>query len=229
MSQPATIQILPTEILHLIAKNLDVFSLINLQHSCQRFCESIPSPTHKQLIEAEKSGLGFQKEFYACRDCLRLRPRAKFADTMIKRKKAKWGPGATDRWCVDCGLHPQPGTNRYTVGNLIPIMGGVYIICLRCGDFGVAAVEDGKPVETPLCEICWRPIRARLRAEQVRQEKARLRAEQAERSARRRGMGYSASYSDDVVPPSPTWSEEFMDLVQAEADSYMNSPGPGSD
>ncbi|OQD84877.1 hypothetical protein PENANT_c011G00683 [Penicillium antarcticum] len=132
MSQPATIQILPTEILHLIAKNLDVFSLINLQHSCQRFCESIPSPTHKQLIEAEKSGLGFQKEFYACRDCLRLRPRAKFADTMIKRKKAKWGPGATD----------------------------------RC---------------------------------------------------------------DDVVPPSPTWSEEFMDLVQAEADSYMNSPGPGSD
>jgi hypothetical protein len=34
---------------------------------------------------------------------------------MVKRKKARWGYNAAERWCVDCGINPRPGTNRYTL------------------------------------------------------------------------------------------------------------------
>jgi hypothetical protein len=230
MSQPTTIRDLPTEILHIIAYHLDAFSLIWLQRSCRLFRELIPSPTHLELIEAEVTEFGTQNDLYTCRDCLRLRPRAKFADNMVKRKKAKWMENRWDRWCVDCGINPRPGTNRYTAGNLIVILGEPYVICLVCREFRAAASENGKPLT--VCQVCRRLARAieeRKEADRARQERARVRAEQAERRARRSEAWGSASDSDDVFPPSPTSSEEYMDMVQAEAATYMNSPGAASD
>ncbi|KAJ5479400.1 hypothetical protein N7530_004909 [Penicillium desertorum] len=214
MSQASTICGLPTEILLIIAHHLDAFSLIWLQRSCQLFRGMIPSPTHLELMEAETTQFGFQNDLYACRDCLRLRPRAKFADKMVKRKKGKMGVNATERWCVDCGLNPRPGTNRYTAGNIITILEESYVICLDCRNFREAASENGQPLA--VCQVC-------------RRERARMRAEQAERRARRREEWGSASDSDEIIPPSPTSSEEYMEIVQAEADMYMNSPGAGSD
>lgn len=230
MSQASTICDLPTEILLIIAHHLDAFSLIWLQRSCQLFRGTIPSPTHLELIDAEITPFGSQNDLYACRDCLRLRPRAKFADNMVKRKKAKLRDNATERWCVDCGLNPRPGTNRYTAGNIITILEKPYVICLECRNFREAASENGKPLA--VCQGCRRFTRAieeRAEADRARRERARLRAEQAERRARRREAWGSASDSDDIIPPSPTFSEEYMDIVQAEADMYMNSPGAGSD
>lgn len=231
MSQSPTIRHLPTEILHIIARHLDAFSLIWLQRSCRLFREILLSPTHLELVEAETTEFGIQNDLYACADCLRLRPRAKFADNMVKRKKAKLvGSNRWDRWCVDCGINPRPGTNRYAAGNLIVILGEPFVICIRCRKFRVGAVEDGKPLF--VCQVCRRLTKAieeRKEADRARQERARLRAEQAERRARRREMWGSASDSDEVFPPSPTSSEEYMDMIQAEAATYMNSPGAGSD
>lgn len=229
MSQSSTICDLPTEILLIIAHHLDAFSLIWLQRSCQLFRGIIPSPTHLEIIEAETTQFGTENDLYACQDCLRLRPRAKFADNMVKRKKAKWGYNATERWCVDCGINPRPGTNRYTAGNIITVLGEPYVICLECREFRKGASENGKPLF--VCQFCRRFTRAieeRAEAERARRQRAQLRAEQAERIARRREMYGSASESDEI-PPSPTSSEEYMDMIQAEAAMYMNSPGPGSD
>lgn len=148
---------------------------------------------------------------------------------MVKRKKAKWGCNATERWCVDCGISPQPGTNRYTAGNIITILGEPYVICLECRKFRKGASENGKQLF--VCQVCRRFARAfeeRAEADRARRERARLRAEQAERRARRREVWGSASESDEI-PPSPTSSEEYMEMIQAEAAMYMNSPGPGSD
>ncbi|KAJ5614582.1 hypothetical protein N7528_008236 [Penicillium herquei] len=229
MSQCSTICDLPTEILLIVAHHLDAFSLIWLQRSCQLFRGIIPSPTHLDIIEAETTQFGTENDLYACQDCLRLRPRTKFADNMVKRKKAKGGHNAKERWCVDCGINPRPGTNRYTAGNIITVLGEPYVICLRCRKFREGASDTGKPLF--VCYFCWRSTRLieeHAEAERARQERARLRAEQAKRRARRREMWDSASDSDEI-PPSPTPSEEYMDMIQAEADMYMNSPGPGSD
>lgn len=196
MSQPTTIRDLPTEILHMIAYYLDAFSLIWLQRSCRLFRDLIPSPTHLALIEAEVTEFGYQNDLYACRDCLRLRPRAKFGDNMVKKKKAKWMDKRWNRWCVDCGINPRPGTNRYNAGNLIVILGEPYVICPRCRQFRAAASENGKPL--PVCETCrrfTRTIEERQEADRARQERARLRAEQAERRAKRREV-YGSSGSD---------------------------------
>ena len=229
MSQTSAICDLPTEILLKIAHHLDAFSLIWLQRSCQLFRGIIPFPNHLELIEAETTQFGIENDLYACQDCLRLRPRAKFADNMLKRKKAKWGDNATERWCVDCGITPRPGTNRYTAGNIITVLGEPYVICLECRKFRKGASENGKQLF--VCQVCRRftkAIEERAEADRARRERARLRAEQAERRARRREVWGSASESDEI-PPSPTSSEEYMEMIQAEAAMYMNSPGPGSD
>lgn len=215
MSQASTICDLPTEILLIIAHHLDAFSLIWLQRSCQLFRGTIPSPSHLELMEAEITQFGFQNDLYACLDCLRLRPRAKFADNMVKRKKAKLRYNAKQRWCVDCGLNPRPGTNRYTVGNIITILEKPYVICLECREFREGASEIGKSLA--VCRVCRRSTKAI-------EERA-----EAERRARRRETWGSDSDSDEIIPPSPTPSEKYMNMIQAEAAMYMNSPGAGSD
>lgn len=63
-------------------------------------------------------------------------------------------------------------------------------------------------------------IEEHVEADRERRRRARLRAEQAERRARRREAWGSASDSDDMIPPSPTSSEEYMDMIQAEASMY---------
>lgn len=228
MSRTNTILDLPTEILQMIAYYLDADapSIIWLRSSCQILRSSIPPPTHAKLIEWETAGFGLQNDLYACRDCLILRPKAKFGDKMTKKEKAKWGLDVINRWCVECGIKPLPGTNRYTAGNHIQISGEHYVICLRCRHFGAGASADGKPLS--VCQDCQhvtKTIEERRAAGRARQERDRLRAEQTERRARRCAIYGSDSDSDDIVPPSPTFSEEQMDMIQLEA----NSPGAGSD
>ncbi|OJD25928.1 hypothetical protein ACJ73_02704 [Blastomyces percursus] len=174
MSQSIAIRDLPAEILHIIAQNLDAFSLIRLRSSCRDLRESIPSLPIGRLIEAERTEFGTQNDLYACRDCLRLRPRANFADKMVKKSKSKWGYNDVDRWCVDCGINPRPGTNRYTRGNHIVILGEPHGICLRCRQFKRGALIDGK------CHVC-RPSIVETGLQDVfdraQRERARLRAE----------------------------------------------------
>lgn len=141
---------------------------------------------------------------------------------MVKKKKGKWSTNAADRWCVDCGLNPRPGTNRYNAGDVIIILGELNVLCLRCREYKEGTSRDGTPLR--VCKVCYEPTRLaekRAEAERAREERARLRAEQAERRARRLETWGSASDSDDVCPPSPTWEDEFMHMVQA--DAYMDS------
>jgi hypothetical protein len=136
------------------------------------------------------------------------------------------GVRCDDRWCLKCGIKPLPGTNRYTAGNHIQISWEHYVICLRCRDFGAGASENGKPLS--VCQGCQhakKTIEERRAAGRARQEWDRLCAEQAERRARRRANYGADSDSDDIVQPSPTFSEEQMDMMQLEA----ISPGTGSD
>lgn len=231
MAGSTTLLDLPTEIHQLIAQCLDFPSLIRLKTICRHFHTLISPLSVDQMLEVEVSAFGWQKDLYTCRDCLRLRPRAKFADNMIRKKKAKLAVDAEKRFCVDCGINPRQGTTRYTLGSHIVIQGEQYVICRSCGVFREAAVERGRNMSE--CQRCWSFSRANeQRAEEIRarQERARLRAEQATRRARRRELwGSDYEDSEDDMAPSPTWSEIQMEMIQSEADTYMNSPKPGSD
>ncbi|PGG95186.1 hypothetical protein GX51_08308 [Blastomyces parvus] len=203
MSRSIAILDLPTEILHLIGQDLDTFSLIRLRSSCRGLRESMPSPTHRQLLEAECTEFGTQNDLYACKDCLRLRPRAKFGDKMVVKKRRKGEYTAADRFCVDCGINPRPGTTRYNRGDQIMIQKKPHGTCLRCRKFKPGALEDGQ------CHDCLpsRKPSGQILFDRGRQERARLRAEKAERRARRREIwGSSGDETDEI--PSPTSSEQ---------------------
>ncbi len=69
----------------------------------------------------------------------------------------------------------------------------------------------------------------RIRNEEMRQMRKKERAER--RAARRAiwGSDYDEYTDDSSETPSLTWSEIQMNMVQAEADEYMNSPKAGSE
>lgn len=161
------------------------------------------------MLEVEVSGFGKQKDLYTCRDCLRLRSKARFADNMVKKKKARSAVDAGKRFCVDCGIHPRHGTTRYTRGSHILIQGEQYVVCRSCGTFSDAAVEGGRNMsECQRCRSFSRAIEQRTEEYRARQERANIRAEQSMRRARRREiLGSDYEDSDDDIPPSPTWYE----------------------
>jgi len=59
------------------------------------------------------------------------------------------------------------------------------------------------------------------------QEGARLKIEQIARRALRRDI-WSFDSDSDELPSSPTWDEEQLAMIQAEADFYVISPKAGS-
>ncbi|KAE8324450.1 hypothetical protein BDV39DRAFT_180516 [Aspergillus sergii] len=231
MARPTTLLDLPTEIHQHIAQCLDFPSLIQLKLVCQHFYALLPPLSFNRMLEVEVSAFGMQKDLYTCGDCLRLRPRARFADNMVKKKRAKFAVGAKKRFCVDCGVNARQGTTRYTRGSQIIVQGEQYVICRSCGAFREAAVEGGRNMsECRHCRLFSREIERRAEEYRAQQERARLRVEQAMRRARSRELwGSEYEDSEDDISSSPTWSEREMDMIQSEANDYMNSPKPGSE
>ncbi|KAF7588079.1 hypothetical protein BBP40_006178 [Aspergillus hancockii] len=101
---------LPPE-LHLLIANLLIFpDLIHLKLTCSYFSDIIPPLSHYELLQAELSDFALARDIYTCRYCLRLRPAAKFADRMLRRRRGRYGRDAEKRFCVECGLMPRSGT-----------------------------------------------------------------------------------------------------------------------
>lgn len=152
-----TIFSLPRETHEVIIDYLDPPDHLHLRAVSQSFRELIPPLRIQQLLQVEVSDFGLTKDLYTCRDCMRLRPRAKFADNMVKRKKAKAGAEAGKRFCVECGTSPNPnpllpGTSRYTRGCHVVILGEQHVVCYSCGRFSLAAGDRG--VYTDECRDC---------------------------------------------------------------------------
>ncbi|KAL2216956.1 hypothetical protein M432DRAFT_658985 [Thermoascus aurantiacus ATCC 26904] len=191
---------LPTEVQEHIIQYLNFPEIICLMITCTWFNNLIRPLTHRELLEAENTLRG--------------------------------EPGANNRFCVECGINPSKGTTRYTVGSQIIVQGVLYVICGSCRSFKKGAKDDDGN-NTAECESCWRfrrAIKQRNDEHRARQERARKRAEQTARRAVRREMyGSEHEDSDEDIPPSPTWSDDYFEMIQAEADQYMNSPKSGSE
>jgi hypothetical protein len=223
---------LPNEIQQHIIDYLDFPSNVLLKMTCRYFNTFITALGHGELMEAETSDFCLQKDLYACRDCLRLRTKTTFADNVVRKRRGRYRIDSAKRFCVDCGVNPREGTTRYCAGSQIVMQGELYVICGSCRTFAKGArTEEGR--NTSVCQRCWsfsRAIRQRDEEHHARQERARLRAEQAlKRAQKRKIWGSEYETSDDDISPSPTWSDIQFDMVQAEANLYMNSPKPGSE
>lgn len=120
---------------------------------------------------------------YACKLCRRLRPPEAFTGGMISGKRGKGRPGATERFCVGCGVASQ----RYQKGQLLylglPAEGGLGkpdgldfsvedgvgksslnagghaaaaaagIVCKRCGKFRAVPAQSREGIRR-LCGDC---------------------------------------------------------------------------
>lgn len=191
----------------------------------------IPPPSVDDLLELERTIFKGESNLYTCGVCLTLRPRGEFADKMVDKKRGKSYScqDAGKRFCVECGITPNPetGARRYTPGCHVVIFGEQFVVCRSCWKFDLAAVEDGR--NTSECPQC-RPIsRAKeQRAKRTMEENKalvqaeRLRVEKKTRRAKRREI-MGSEYEDREY--SPTESELWFD----EVDVYMGSPKAGSD
>ncbi|KAB8074200.1 hypothetical protein BDV29DRAFT_173941 [Aspergillus leporis] len=151
---------LPPE-LHVLIANLLVFpDLIHLKLTCSYFSALIPSLSHQGLLQAELTDFALAHDIYTCRYCLRLRPAAKFADRMLRRRRGRYGRDAEKRFCVDCGLMPRSGTARYGPGAQIVVQGVLFVICMVCREFGIG-IKDRFGRGMAICEGCWKDRSAR--------------------------------------------------------------------
>ncbi|KAF2849794.1 hypothetical protein T440DRAFT_555735 [Plenodomus tracheiphilus IPT5] len=130
---------LPREILMMIAIELDdIVSLAEspLRRTCKYMNEVVeyawavkPSPrTVERLFEYERNYLSRHSpkgRRWACKHCLRLRPRHIFAHDQLLR------PDYQNRTCVECGF--KKGEWGYGVGESVAVGNERWVNCMDCG------------------------------------------------------------------------------------------------
>lgn len=143
---------LPAELDHLIAQHLDMLDLMRMRITCSALHAAIPPLSLSELLELERTVFDHESDPYICFDCKRLRPRRKFADSMVKSKRSKLSiyQDVRKRFCIDCGISRG---GRYTPGSHIVVFREQFVVCRSCWEFRKAAVEDGR--NTSECLRCW--------------------------------------------------------------------------
>lgn len=182
---------LPPEIHSAIVTYLAFPSKPNLKCTNHYFYDLVAPLTHNELLEAEQilpgvskrfeaaSGLSCSAKFFACKDCLRLRPRSKFANHVtrdMKRKRKRRGIGGMDadqRFCIDCGIKE----NRFYRGEYIEIGYEGFVLCVDCGEFRAKAKERG---ERRRCQDCWLSAHRVTLWREGRKQRRKARVEQRE-------------------------------------------------
>jgi hypothetical protein len=137
---------LPSDIHESIISHLGFPEKPLLRMTCRHFQILIRPMTHAEIFGIDRRTCGgaerhpdmIQKDFFGCKECLRLRPKFKFADKMRRFKKGKWGKEPGKRFCVDCAIKPSKdgsGPAPYRPGTSVAILGVLHALCLDCGLF----------------------------------------------------------------------------------------------
>ncbi|KAL2017781.1 hypothetical protein VTK56DRAFT_1699 [Thermocarpiscus australiensis] len=220
----STLLELPGEIHNRIIGQLEPMDLLMLRSTCRYFRNIIPPLNMDELLVAEISKIGIERNLYACCLCLRLRRAWHFADKMMKGPKRKLPEGGSSRhtrFCVECGLNPPPGHHGYTRGDFITRNGVVSVKCMFCTRLAQAA-KDGSGKNTQWCTRCWpivtpegREMR-RLEAARRQQEEERRQRERQEQEQRR--LQRRAVWGSDAEDTDEDADEEASDGSYFETD-----------
>ena len=99
--------------------------------------------THAEIFGTDEEHPGVERHptmvktrYFGCKECLRLRPASKFADSMVTGRNGKFGRNPEMRFCIDCGTKtPSDGSGPalYIRGVVLRVGGQMMVFCLECG------------------------------------------------------------------------------------------------
>ncbi|KAF3010029.1 hypothetical protein E8E13_011469 [Curvularia kusanoi] len=134
------------------AKDEHDLAILHLRSTNQYFRNLIPPPTHAQLLHIESVlSPTHSGKVYACRFCLFLLPRTKFATGMLKGKTGINGTGREGRFCAACGFNTNT-TGRgqgYCPSTRVSVSGIDWVWCKHC-----KAVKRGEEAESGCVGVC---------------------------------------------------------------------------
>jgi hypothetical protein len=136
------------------AKDETDITLLQLRRTNRYFRSLVLPPTHNDLLSLELIE-PFKRSKYACRFCLRLRPKTKFASIKLKGKTGLGGTNREKRFCVDCGFDTTvSGQGQgYCPGTCVHVNGLHWLWCRKC-----KLVQKGEETNSGclvLCKACY--------------------------------------------------------------------------
>ncbi|EUC37702.1 hypothetical protein COCCADRAFT_22677 [Bipolaris zeicola 26-R-13] len=135
------------------ATDEDDLALLQLRRTNRYFRDLVPPPTHDDLLSLEL--VLYEYPVYACKFCLCLRPRAKFAAAMLKGKTGTNGQARYKRFCADCGFDTTVvgRSQRYCRGSRAFVGGVDWVWCKHCNL--VKKEEEADSVCPGLFKACY--------------------------------------------------------------------------
>lgn len=171
---PLSLASLPTELHLAILPHLQYDSLSSLRAVNRHFSSVVSlemitaalqrhQEVKRQLVRAEHaqyrkewvfddaahdvSDLGI--ESHVCYTCLEEKPSGDFTEKHVIKKRARGGPFAIKRFCINCGLK-----KRWNGGTVIESWRKFYVVCVACKELKIAVVP-GRKVKWSVCLDCW--------------------------------------------------------------------------
>ncbi|KAF2016317.1 hypothetical protein BU24DRAFT_199136 [Aaosphaeria arxii CBS 175.79] len=202
------------------AKGEHDLALLQLRRTNRYFRNLVPPPTHNDLLSLELALCKYS--VYACKFCLRLQPKTKFAYAMLKGKTGVNGKARDRRFCAECGFDTTEvgQSQRYCPGTKACVNGVNWIWCKRCKI--VKKGEEATSVCVGLCKECCRcslEYGSPLHLRALTPLRTSSRPPEASSGRIRLNTSDEDSDGDDKIDEYDFWEEQFQ-LVQQEDDDW---------
>ncbi|KAF1957983.1 hypothetical protein CC80DRAFT_381894, partial [Byssothecium circinans] len=96
---------LPLEIFRNIFGRLELQDKACLTMTNRCFRTILDPPTHEDFLYAENYVWASSRGLYTCKGCISFRQLDHFTDDMRKGRRARRGPEANTRLCIQCGVN----------------------------------------------------------------------------------------------------------------------------
>jgi hypothetical protein len=128
-------------------------ALLQLRQTNRYFRNLVPSPTHSDLLSLE-SAL-FKYSAYACKFCLCLLLKTKFASSMLKGPRGVNGTARDRRFCAECGFDITAVglSQRYCLSSRVCVNGVDWVWCKHCKI--IRKGEEANSACVGLCKECY--------------------------------------------------------------------------
>lgn len=204
-------------------------ALLQLRRTNRYFRNLVPPPTHDDLLSLELALCKYS--VYACRFCLCLQAKTKFASAMLKGKTGVNGKARDRRFCAECGFDTTVvgSSQRYCPGTRACVDGVDWVWCKHCKH--VRKWEEATSGCVGLCKKCHNALGCRCSVECGRRLHSTpplhprtlrsLRSMHPEASSGRIRLNASDTDSngDDQIDGDDFWEEQFW-LAQQEDDDW---------
>lgn len=203
------------------AKDIHDLALLQLRRTNRYFRSLVPPPTHDDLLSLELAL--FKYSLYACKFCLCLQSKTKFASAMLKGKTGANGTARNRRFCAECGFDTTMVglSQRYCPGTRACVNGSDWVWCKNCKF--VKKWEEAKSQCVGLCKECHDTLGCRcgLQCDRLLQSTTPLhpRAARTPRNMLRLHASDADSDEDDRTDKYDFWEEQLW-LAQQEDDDW---------